>query len=114
MGDVLEFPSPRAQGLAFLDRQLRQLLSARGADPELIDFAVERLTATYSRISASEDYSFSVRLPDGLSSAARDDLQLQISTGLEGIRRENHRLLLALVAELVLAEVMLFQHQRLD
>ena len=114
MGDVLEFPSPQAQGLAFLDRQLRQLLGAKGADPELIDFAVEQLKATYTRINASEQYSFSVQLPEGLSPAARDDLQLQINAGLEGIRQENHRLMLALVAELVLAEVRLFQQQRED
>ncbi len=114
MGDVLEFPSPQAQGLAFLDRQLRQLLATKGADPELIDFAVEQLKRTYTRINSSEQYSFSVQLPEGLSPQARDDLQLQINAGLEGIRQENHRLMLALVAELVLAEVQLFQHRRGD
>ena len=29
MGNVLEFPSQQAQGLAFLDRQVRQLLTAK-------------------------------------------------------------------------------------
>ena len=30
MGDILEFPSQQTQGLAFLDRQLRELLTAKG------------------------------------------------------------------------------------
>jgi hypothetical protein len=41
-------------------------------------------------------------------------LYQQINTGLEGIRRENHALLVKLVAQLVLAEVKLFQHERTD
>ena len=32
MGDILEFPSQQAQGLAYLERQLREMLAARGAD----------------------------------------------------------------------------------
>ena len=112
MGNILEFPSQQAQGLAFLERQLRQLLSAKGADEPLIDFAADQLTRIYSRINESEQYSFSIQLPDGLSEPQKDDLQLQITAGLEGIRKENHSLMLELVAQLVLAEVKLFQHER--
>ena len=100
--------------MAFLDRQLRQLLTDKGADEQLIDFAAEQLTRIYSRINESERYSFSVNLPIGLKDTERDDLQLEINAGLEGIRQENHSLMLQLVAELVLAEVRLFQQQRLD
>ena len=39
-------------------------------------------------------------------------LKEEITAGLEGIRQGNHSMLLQLVAELVLAEVKLFQHQR--
>lgn len=112
MGDILEFPSPQAQGLAYLDRQLRQLLAAKGADPELIDFAVDQLKHTYTRFNQSKQYTFNLHLPEGLTPQARDELQLQISAGLEGLRQDNHRLVLALVVELVLAEVRLFQQQR--
>jgi hypothetical protein len=108
MGNVLEFPSQQAQGLAFLDRQLRQLLTAKGADEKLIEFAASRLTDVYSRINESEQYSFSINLPDGLEETQRDSLQLEINAGLEGIRKENHSLMLELVAKLVLAEVQLF------
>ncbi len=112
MGEVLEFPSQQAQGLAYLDRQLRALLQARGADEQLIDFAARQLTSTYAELSESEQYSFSVDLPEGVSEASRDHLHRQITAGLEGIRRENHALMLKLVAQLVLAEVKLFQHER--
>lgn len=112
MGDVFEFPSQQAQGLAFLDRQLRELLTARGADEQLIDFAADQLTRTYSHINESEQYNFAVKLPEGLSDTQKDALQSQINTGLESIRNENHSLVLELVAQLVLAQVRLFQQQR--
>lgn len=112
MGNVLEFPSQQAQGLAFLERQLRELLTNKGADEQLIDFAAEQLTRIYTRINESEKYCFSVSLPDDLADADKDALQLQINAGLEGIRKENHSLMLELVAQLVLAEVKLFQQQR--
>lgn len=112
MGNVLEFPSQQAQGLAFLDRQLRQRLTDKGADDELIDFATRTLTDIYSRINQSEQYSFSIHLPDGLEASQRDSLQLEINAGLEGIRKENHGLVLELVAKLVLAEVQVFQLSR--
>jgi hypothetical protein len=114
MGDILEFPSRQAQGLAFLDRELRALLAARGADERLIDFAVSQLTSTYAQLSESEQYSFCVELPNSISPADKDTLYGQINTGLEGIRRENHGLMVNLIARLVLAEVRLFQHERTE
>jgi hypothetical protein len=112
MGEILDFPTSRAQGMAFLESQLRDILARKGADEQLIAFAVEQLVKAYARINASEQYSFSVRLPDGLSEAGKAELQSDITAGLETVRRNNHALLLELVAQLVLAEVKLFQHQR--
>lgn len=112
MGNVFEFPSQQAQGLAFLDRQLRELLTARGADEPLIDFATDQLIRIYSHINESEQYSFAVDLPEGLPDTQKNALQVQINAGLEGIRKENHSLMLKLVAQLVLAEVRLFQQHR--
>lgn len=112
MADILEFPSKQAQGLAYLDRELRALLTERGADDRLIDFAVSQLTRTYAQLSESEQYSFSVELPAAMPTQERDSLYRQINIGLEGIRAENHSLMVKLIARLVLAEVRLFQHER--
>ena len=114
MGDILEFPSKQAQGLAFLDRELRALLAARGADERLIDFAVSQLTRNYAALSESEQYSFSVELPESIDAQEREALYQQINTGLEGIRRENHSLMVQLIARLVMAELRLFQHERTE
>jgi hypothetical protein len=114
MGDILEFPSQRAQGLAFLDRQLRELLAAKGADEQLINFAARQLTNMYTQLSESEQYSFTVELPTQLGAQESASLYRQISAGLEGIRKENHALLVNMIAQLVLAQVRLFQHERLD
>jgi hypothetical protein len=114
MGDILEFPSQRSQGLAFLDRQLRELLAAKGADDELVDFAARQLTSMYTQLSESEQYSFTVELPAQLGAQESAELYRQINAGLEGIRKENHALLVQMVAQLVLAKVRLFQHERTD
>lgn len=114
MGEILEFPSQQAQGLAFLDRQLRALLATKGADEQLIDFAANQLTGIYADLSESEQYSFHVELPESIAQEDTDRLYQQINIGLEGIRKENHALMVKLIAQLVLAEVRLFQHQRTD
>jgi len=111
---VLEFPSQQARGLAFLERQLAELLRARGADQALTEFATAQLTEIYGRISDSEQYHFSVHLPDGLGAAQQDALRGEITAGLERIRRENHSLALELAAGLLLAKVQLFQRERSD
>jgi hypothetical protein len=114
MGEVLEFPSQQAQGLVYLDRQLRALLEARGADSQTVDFAVEQLTRTYGELSESEQYSFAIELPESIGAEERDSIYHQVTEGLEGIRKENHALMIKLVAQLVLAKVRLFQHERAD
>ena len=114
MGDILEFPSQQVQGLAFLDRQLRDLLAAKGADDQLVDFAARQLTTMYAQLSKSEQYSFTIELPAHLNNEESDSLYHQINTGLEGVRKENHALLVKMLAQLVLAEVRIFQHERPD
>jgi hypothetical protein len=114
MGDILEFPSQQSQGLVFLDRQLRELLAAKGADEQLVDFAANQLTKMYAQLSESEQYSFTVELPAHLDGKDCEALNHQITEGLEGVRTENHALLVRMMAELVLAQVRLFQHERPD
>ena len=89
-------------------------MEAKGADEQLIEFAASQLTQIYTQISQSEQYSFSVELPDTIEAADKDRLYRQVNTGLEGIRKENHALMVKLIAQLVLAEVRLFQHERAD
>jgi hypothetical protein len=114
MGDILQFPSQQVQGLAFLDRQLRELLAARGADQRLIDFAAGELTTMYAQLAQAEQYSFSVELPAALGKEQGAQLYREINAGLEGLRKENHAILVKLLAQLVLAQVRLFQHERQD
>jgi hypothetical protein len=110
--NVIEFPSRRAQGLAFLDQQIRQLLADRGADEELIDFAADTVKRIYERSSDAENYSFSVALPDGISDGDAEALRESIREGVEHLRDENHAVVIRLIAELVMAEVRMFQANR--
>lgn len=112
MASIIEFPSQRAQGLAFLDQQIRALLEARGADEELIDFAASTVKRVYERSIEAEDYSFQVTLPEGISDQDADSLRGSIKQGVERIRNENHAVVVRLIAELVMAEVRMFQAKR--
>lgn len=112
MGSVLQFPSRKVQGLAYLDEQLRTLLVSKGADQELVDFAADALQRTYRELSEAEQYTFQLELPPEVPVAAQARLAEQINEGLEGIRADNHAMLVKLVAQLVLAEVRLFAQQR--
>lgn len=112
MARILEFPSRRAQGLAFLEQQIRQLLAERGADEELVDFAAETTRSVYERSIDAENYSFSVTLPEGISQDDADALRDSIQEGVERIRNENHAVVIRLIAELVMAEVRIFQASR--
>ena len=112
MANVIEFPSQRAKGLAFLEQQIRELLAARGADQELIDFAAETTRRVYERSIDAENYSFSITLPDGISDDEAESLSQSIRDGVESIRDENHAVVVRLIAELVMAEVRMFQASR--
>lgn len=114
MADILEFPSRRAQGLTFLERELRKLLAQKGADQALIDFAAGELTTLYEELVGAEQYQLHVALPEGLSGHQRDALYREINEGLGRVQRDNHTLLVGLVARLVLTRLQLFQHQRPD
>jgi hypothetical protein len=109
---ILEFPSQRVQGLAFLEEQIRDLLAARGADKELTEFAASTIGDIYQRNVGAENYSFSLTLPDTIDEAQSEGLQQDIEAGIEHIRAENHAIIVRLIAELTLAEVKIFQQQR--
>lgn len=112
MAEVLDFPSRETQAFAFLERELRRLLAGKGADTELIDFALTTLTDVYGEVVEAADFGFSVDLPPGISAEAGERLQQQIAAGVDGLRAHHHHLILTLAARLVLTEMRLFQHQR--
>lgn len=112
MGDILEFPSREVQGLSYLESQLRDLLSAKGADEELMEFAAKTVRDIYERFASSENYSFSVQLPEGTPADDAEALRVAIQDGVEHIRSENHAIIVRLIAELAMAEVRLFQNSR--
>ncbi len=114
MADILAFPSQQAQALAYLDRELRNLLQTRGADQALVDFAADQLTSLYRELNESEHYQLKINLPAGLAENERAALYAEIEQGLGEVQRENHQLLVRLVARLVLTELRLFQHERPD
>jgi hypothetical protein len=112
MAKILQFPSARIQGLSFLEEQLRELLRNKGADQELMDFAASTVRTIYQESAAAENYSFSLSLPECVDEAGAGELQEQIQQGIAEIRKENHAIIVRLIAELALARVQLFQLQR--
>jgi hypothetical protein len=114
MATILQFPSQQVQGLAYLEEQLGDLLLGRGADQELVDFAARTVSDVYRRNVQAENYDFSLELPPGIDESAAEQLREGIQAGIVGIQAENHAIVVRLIAELVLAEVKIFQYQRED
>ena len=112
MAKILQFPSAQVQGMTFLEDQLRELLRGKGADQELMDYAASTVRDIYQRNVGAENYQLSVSLPDSVVEADASGLEQQIQQGIDGIRAENHALVVRLIAELALAQVQLFQLQR--
>ena len=114
MAEILEFPTRERQAFAFLEEQLRQMLSAKGADDRLIEHAITSLTDVYAELQRDSDCHFEVRLPAQLSHDESEHLQVDIACGIEQLRKTHHDLTLRLAARLVLTELKLFQHERGD
>ena len=114
MSDILEFPTQEARAFAFLERELRQLLVSKGADDALVEYAVTALTSVYSEAADASDYGFSVNLPVQTTEAEAARLQQQIGEGIDAMRAHHHHLVLRLAARLLLAEMRLFQHERVE
>lgn len=114
MAEILEFPTREAQAFSFLREQLDRLLRQKGADDQLIEYAVASLTDVYSELQTDSACHFEVRLPRQISGPEAEALQEDIAAGIERLRREHHDLTLKLAARLVLAELRLFQHERQD
>ena len=53
MAEILEFPTREKQAFAFLEQQLRQMLSTKGADDRLIEHAIASLTDVYAELNAT-------------------------------------------------------------
>lgn len=114
MTEVLEFPTREVQAFTFLERELRGMLAARGADEATIKFAIEALTSAYSDVQDNTDFSFSVDLPSPLTHDQAARLQQQISEGVDALRAHHHSLVLKLTAQLLLTQLKLYQHERGD
>ena len=112
MASILQFPSDELKGLSFLEQQVRALLTQRGADDQLIDFAASTLRDVYQRHSEAEDYSVELQMPGHLSEAEASSLATSVQAAVETVRDENHAIIVRLIAELVMAEVRNFQCER--
>ena len=114
MADILEFPTREKQAFSFLQEQLSQLLSSKGADQTLIDFAIASLTDVYGELQKDSDCHFEVHLPSQMTEQEASRLQEDIGAGIEQLREEHHDLTLRLAARLMLTELRLFQRERED
>jgi len=112
MAQILSFPSQRQRKLDYLDQQIRQLLTDRGADEELIDYAAEQLTSIYNRANQSENYQLDLEIPPDISESDVELLKQRLDTGLNEFIQQNHAIMVELVAQLVLTRVQLFQCER--
>ena len=112
MSNILEFPSREKQAYAYLTDQLGSLLRDKGADDVLIAYATELLTKVYGDLQGESDFSFSVSLPNSMDVDEVQQLQEEISSGVEALRQHQHSIMIRMAAQLLLTELELFQRSR--
>ena len=114
MAEILEFPTREKQAFAFLEEQLRHMLSAKGADDRLIEHAIASLKDVYAELQRDSDCHFEVRLPEQLSREESLHLQEDIASGIAQLRKTHHNSTLKFAARWVLTDLKLSQHERSD
>ncbi len=107
MGDVIDMPSRAEQGMAYLDREIRKLMLAKGESEEAIEIALQTLKDVYARYQDIGSLGFEVKLPEGLTEAQQAIIQQQIQTGIELLNEAHGHMLNRLAAELVLTKIKL-------
>lgn len=111
MGKVIELPSRAAQGMAYLDAEIRQLMATKGESDEAIELALDTLKDVYSRYEEIGKQRFSVKLPPELSEAQLKDIQSQIEKGITVLTEEHRHIINILAAELVITKLKLLSHE---
>ena len=114
MAEILEFPTREAQAFSFLREPRDRLLRQKGAEDQLINYVVASLTDVNSKLQTDSACHFEARLPRHISGPEAETLRQDIAEGIVRLRRKHDDLTLKLAAQLVLAELRLFQHERQD
>ncbi len=112
MGEVIDLPSRAEQGLAFLESEIRKMMTQAGDSEEAIAIALATLKDVYQRYGDLGQKSFTVTLPVELSAAQKEAIRAQIADGLDTVMTHHSHTINRLAAELVITKLKLFALQQ--
>lgn len=112
MGEVIDLPSRAEQGLAYLESEIRKMMTQAGDSEEAIEIALNTLKDVYQRYGDLGQKHFTVTLPASLSDEQREAVRAQISQGLETMLTHHSHTINRLAAELVITKIKLFEYQQ--
>ncbi len=112
MGDVIDLPSRAEQGLAFLETEIRKLMTEQGESEAAIKIALQTLKDVYQRYGELGKQSFTLSLPTSMNDTDKEHIREQINQGLQMIIEHHSHMLNRLAAELVITKVKLFELQQ--
>ncbi len=107
MGEIIDLPSKAAQGMAFLEREIRRIMADSGETEAATNIAIQTLKEVYGRYGDFATKSFSVILPDSIKPDEQTAIQAQIEQGIALLNHEHGHLINQLAAELVLTKIQL-------
>lgn len=111
MGDVIDLPSRAQQGMAFLEQEIRKMMSEKGESDTAIELALETLKDVYTRYGDIGKLGFEIKLPSSLTQEQSADIYQQIDHGLHILIEEHSHIINRLAAELVMTKLKLFEEQ---
>jgi len=113
VGEVIDFSKYKAE-LESRKNGVASLLKEKGADDELAQFGEQRSEELNSLFSGLGQYDVSLTLPLSLSAEEQQRITGEVSTGINQIREKLGLIVRSLVARVLIAELKVFQYERLQ
>ena len=113
MGEVIDFSTYKAE-LESRKNGVASLLKEKGADDELAQFGERRSEELHSLFSGLGQYNVALTLPLSLSVEEQKKITDEVSAGINQIREKLGLVVRSLVARVLIAELKIFQYERLQ
>jgi len=109
MGKVIKFPSKEAQGMAYLETGINDLMALTGENADTVNITIETLKDVYRKYGNMGKQHFSLKLPPYITDEHIRLISQQITSGIQMLNEEHAKIINRLAAELVLTKVQLHQ-----
>lgn len=113
MSNVIDFKNFKSdQSLKEIQDSIQQVLVQKGADDEIVNFALSRAEELFKKYADLGDYSVSLSLNADVPLSEQEKLYSQVNQLIKQVQDKLSKANSDLLIELLFAEIKLFQYRR--